>query len=265
MIELLSVIAITAVLVVIITAAIGNYIEFARQTQLKHTVAVLNESLNEYRTLGGMSKAHSLQGEVGTTRNAQTFTDAVITAMKGGFTCGASLKKFINKTQNIDTTVIGSTGQGANFRFVLNTDTTETTPGDGGESTQDPTIIAGPYGYTSYAGYPTKLWVEVDGTEPFSAQWYFNDGSGYVPLGPTTIAPVQFIRTTTSGIANTISMRRKKIISGLLLVVSNSVGVPRVRSVHFQSERIHLSIASGGNTMAHPPMPTPLPFLPVNL
>ncbi len=225
MIELLSVIAITAVLVVIITAAIGNYIEFARQTQLKHTVAVLNESLNEYRTLGGMSKAHSLQGEVGTTRNAQTFTDAVITAMKGGFTCGASLKKFINKTQNIDTTVIGSTGQGANFRFVLNTDTTETTPGDGGESTQDPTIIAGPYGYTSYAGYPTKLWVEVDGTEPFSAQWYFNDGSGYVPLGTDDNSASTIYQDNDKWYCKyDIYETEENNIGDYYVVVSNSVG-----------------------------------------
>jgi hypothetical protein len=47
--------------------------------------------------------------------------------MKNGFVCGGSPKNFVNQTQFIDTTVIGSTGQGARFRFTLDESTLATT------------------------------------------------------------------------------------------------------------------------------------------
>jgi prepilin-type N-terminal cleavage/methylation domain-containing protein len=68
MIELLAIIAIVAVIAAIALPWVGNYLDWTHKTALRHTVAVLNESLNEYRALGGIGKAHSLQGAVGTTK-----------------------------------------------------------------------------------------------------------------------------------------------------------------------------------------------------
>jgi prepilin-type N-terminal cleavage/methylation domain-containing protein len=119
MIELLASIAILAVIAAIVFAFVGNYVDYARLTAARRTCAILNESLNEYRTLGGLTKAHSLQGAVGTTQNARTLTDDAITALKTGFTVGGIRKNFVNKTQSIDTSMIGSTGQGSHFRFVI--------------------------------------------------------------------------------------------------------------------------------------------------
>jgi prepilin-type N-terminal cleavage/methylation domain-containing protein len=130
MVELLASIAIIAVIAALVFAFVGNYVDYARLTAARHTVAVLNESLNEYRTLGGISKAHSLEGTAGTTLNSSTLTDTVINAMKEGFTVGGAKKSFIsaNSTQ-LDTALIGTTGQGARLRFVV--DTTEASGGAG--------------------------------------------------------------------------------------------------------------------------------------
>jgi hypothetical protein len=92
---------------------------WAKLTAAQRTATVLNESLNEYRALGGINKAHSLQGAAGTTVNSQTLTSNVLTTLRQGFTVGGTRKNFISSNQSINTAVIGSTGQGAQFRFVV--------------------------------------------------------------------------------------------------------------------------------------------------
>jgi type II secretory pathway pseudopilin PulG len=122
LLELLAIIAIVAVIATVVFAFAGNYMSWARLTAVRHTVAVLNEGLNEYRTLGGISKSHSLEGETGTTQNSTTLTQAVIDAMKSGFTISNTRKNFLSSQQGIDTTVIGSTGQGLLFHFTADED-----------------------------------------------------------------------------------------------------------------------------------------------
>jgi type II secretory pathway pseudopilin PulG len=174
MIELLATIAIIAVIALIAFTFVGNYVDYARLTAARRSVAILNESLNEYRTLGGIAKAHSLEGTAGTTINAATLTSSVMDAMRNGFTVGGHLKNFINKTQKFDTSLIASTGQGTRFRFVVNSGSgsveTPTEPGSGDE----PTITTQPEDYAGTEDDSVTLSVIGSSADELSYQWYYD-------------------------------------------------------------------------------------------
>jgi type II secretory pathway pseudopilin PulG len=120
MIELLASIAILAAIVAIVFSFVGNYVDYAKLTASSRTVAILNEALNEYRVMGGIAKAHSLEGATAETFNSSQLTNAVVAALKNGFTNYSHHQTFIKSLPDIDTLAIASTGQGERFRFVLN-------------------------------------------------------------------------------------------------------------------------------------------------
>lgn len=126
MIELLTTIVIIAVIAVIATVFVGDYISRARLTAARHTVAVLNESLNEYRTLGGLTSGYSLTGSTGSTLNAATLTSTALEAMKTGFTNFGRKQTFVKQQDALNTTYIGSTGSGKSFHFVVDESATGT-------------------------------------------------------------------------------------------------------------------------------------------
>ena len=122
MIELLAAIAIVAVITALVIPWVGNYMSWARLTAARHTCAVLNESLNEYRALGGLRKAYDMEGSTGSTLNAATLTTAAIEHLRSGFENSGQTVGFIHANQEINTAYIGSTGSGSTFRFVVDED-----------------------------------------------------------------------------------------------------------------------------------------------
>jgi prepilin-type N-terminal cleavage/methylation domain-containing protein len=156
MIELLAMVAIIAVIVALVVPWVGNYTNWAQTTATQHTVAVLNEALNEYRSLGGINKSHSLEGAAGTTLNEQTLTNSVISALATGFTCGNERKTFLNQRSDLDTTSIGTPAR-IRFRFVANlTQLAQTRRGTSG-----PPTITVQHQYHSHKR--TRLYDERDG------------------------------------------------------------------------------------------------------
>jgi len=189
MIELLAMVAIMAVVVALVIPWVGNYTNWAQTTTTQHTVAVLNEALNEYRSLGGINKSHSLEGAAGITLNEQTLTDNVISALATGFTCGNERKTFLSRREHIDTTAIGSTGQGLRFRFVaiLN----PTSPTEPEESHDTPEITVQPSDITASTGLSYTL--KVSANHATSYQWFHSsDGSSYSVISGATSTDLDF-------------------------------------------------------------------------
>jgi prepilin-type N-terminal cleavage/methylation domain-containing protein len=122
MIELLSVVVLIAVIVVLALPWVGDYASWAQQTTTRRTVAVLNESLNEYRALGGLKKGYSMLGShgEGLTINATTLTEAAIKGLRDGFIHKGKTLAFIRPNEDVDLTTIASTGEKGLFRFVTN-------------------------------------------------------------------------------------------------------------------------------------------------
>ncbi len=198
MIELLAMVAIIAVIVALVVPWVGNYTNWAQTTATQHTVAVLNEALNEYRSLGGINKSHSLEGAAGTTLNEQTLTNSVISALATGFTCGNERKTFLNQSSDLDTTSIGSTGQGLRFRFVANLTQSGSTPPE--EPPAPPTITVQPSNIIATNGLDYTM--SVTATNAASYQWFYSsDGSSYSMLSGATTNQLDFsaIQATSAG------------------------------------------------------------------
>jgi type II secretory pathway pseudopilin PulG len=119
MIEMLAGIAIIAIIAALVFVFVGNYVDYSRLTAARHTVAVLNEGLNEYRALGGLRKGYSMPGSSGSTLNVSTLTSAAIEGLRNGFNNNGNTVGFIQPKQALDTSAIASTGGGARFRFVV--------------------------------------------------------------------------------------------------------------------------------------------------
>jgi prepilin-type N-terminal cleavage/methylation domain-containing protein len=135
MIELLTTLVIVAIIALIVTPFVGDYVSRARLTAARHTVAVLNEALNEYKTLGGIDAGYALYGSTGSTVNSATLTSAAISALETGFTKYSQKMTFVKETEVLNASYIGSTGSGKTFSFVVDettassgTTTTSTTP-----------------------------------------------------------------------------------------------------------------------------------------
>jgi prepilin-type N-terminal cleavage/methylation domain-containing protein len=120
MVELLASIAIIAVIAALVFAFVGNYVDYARLTAVRHTVAVLNESLNEYRALGGLRKGYPMPGSSGSTLNSATLTTAAVEGLQKGFDNHGKTVGFVRPNQTFNTSYVASTGAGASFRFVVN-------------------------------------------------------------------------------------------------------------------------------------------------
>ena len=113
MIELLVTITIAAVLSVAAIVFVGMYVNWSQQTANQETLATLNSSLQHYKTLGGMTNAHSLQGY-----NTQYKINAVVNSLMTGFTVYNSRKSFVNTGAYIDTSKFYVSGQGRSFCFT---------------------------------------------------------------------------------------------------------------------------------------------------
>ncbi len=118
-IELLVIILVVTVLVAGASVFIGEYIKTAKWISARQTVQVLNEAVNEYRTMGGMNLGHSLEGPAGATRNSDGMTRAVITALRNGFPRFGKHLSFVRPDMVFDIATIASTGQGSNFQFYV--------------------------------------------------------------------------------------------------------------------------------------------------
>jgi hypothetical protein len=79
------------------------------------SVETLNDAINQYKLMGGMQKAHSLEG-----LNDRNMNEAVVAALKTGVSEAGYNQNFLNQRQDPDLSLIASTGQGALFRFYVN-------------------------------------------------------------------------------------------------------------------------------------------------
>ena len=112
MVELMVTMTIAAVLIVAALFFYVSVIPWAQQTFNNYELTNLNMALTDYQTLGGMTQAHSLQGN-----NSSTEVAAVLNAMKTGFTVGGQKRSFLQPNSNIDPTQLYAAGQGSQFHF----------------------------------------------------------------------------------------------------------------------------------------------------
>ncbi len=225
-IELLAAITIVVVIAIVATVFVGNYIDYARLAATRHTVAVLNESLNEYRTLGGLTNGCSLKGSTGSTLNAATLTSAAFEAMKTGFTNFGRKNTFVRSTEALNTAYIASTGSGQSFRFVA-------IPTDSNNTTTEvlPSITVQPLDISGLVGSSQVFHVEAANASTY--QWYFsNDGLSYSMVSDATSADLSFANIQASS-------------EGFYYVkVSNNVG-----SINSTVVTVSVGLVSGGVTI----------------
>jgi len=110
--ELISVIAIVAMLVVGACFYVGNYSSFTHTTCDKAALEYLNNALEQYKAYGGMTASHSLQGS-----NTTAKIGAVLTALKNGFTINRQRMRFLEPSYQVTTTGLTASGSGATFAF----------------------------------------------------------------------------------------------------------------------------------------------------
>jgi prepilin-type N-terminal cleavage/methylation domain-containing protein len=112
LLELLTTIVIVAILSVGLVYYIVNYSQFTQQTADSHSLQTLNTSLEMYKLYGGMVVSHSLVGP-----NNEAKIQAVVGAMKNGYTVQGSLVHFLNPSYTPQVAGLTISGQGANFLF----------------------------------------------------------------------------------------------------------------------------------------------------
>lgn len=113
MLELIVGICIAAALSVMAITFLANYVAISQKVANERTLTTLNSALQLYKSLGGMTRAHSLQGY-----NSQTKIDAVVSALKFGLTIGNERKPFFGQNDKLDTSQLYATGQGTQFCFA---------------------------------------------------------------------------------------------------------------------------------------------------
>ena len=113
MIELMTAILIIAVLVAMVSFFYVSAANWAQQTANKQVLTQLNTALESYRTLGGMSMAHSLNGT-----NSPAKVQAVVAALRTGFTAGNTIRSFIQPGTTLNSNYLYAQGQGRNFTFA---------------------------------------------------------------------------------------------------------------------------------------------------
>ncbi len=115
LVELLTTIALIAILVTLGVYLTSSYLSWSQKVSNERTLSILNNSLQHYKTLGGMTAAdgHNLEGA-----NTEAKIIAVLNTLKTGFQSGGSTRSFLNTGEKIDTTKLFATGSGKTFVFT---------------------------------------------------------------------------------------------------------------------------------------------------